>query len=103
MPCGFAKNTSTHTRHRRATQATLLSFDVDCLLGRSKIMLRGIKKSRGKRIHVFTLMPRGKSCFVWTRLNTTLFQNKRFGVHLFSARLEGEARGRSTPTNFQKF
>jgi hypothetical protein len=41
---GFAENASTHTRRRRAAQVARLSFDVDCLLGRSEIMLRGIKK-----------------------------------------------------------
>jgi hypothetical protein len=50
MPRGFAENTSTHTRHRRAAQTARLSFDVDRLLGRSEIMPHGIKKSRGKCI-----------------------------------------------------
>jgi len=68
MPRGFAENTSTHKRHRRAAQAARLSFDVDRLLGQSEIMPRGIKKSSRKCIHVFTLVPGGKSCSVWTRL-----------------------------------
>jgi hypothetical protein len=62
MPRGFAENTSTYTRHRRAAQAARLSFDVDRLLGRLEIMPRGIKKKPRKMYSCI------HTCAAWQKL-----------------------------------
>jgi hypothetical protein len=81
MPRGFAENTSTKTRGI----GERLSFDVDRLLGLiGNYAAWHQKKSRGKCIHVFALMPRGKSCSVWTLLyKWTIFRTiKIFTLNL---------------------